>query len=279
MPLFAIPFPAIDPMAIEIGPFAIRWYALAYIVGLLFGWWFVRRLVSSPPLWNGAAPLKPLDIDDMFLWAALGVILGGRAGYVLFYNLPAFAEDPLEIFKLWHGGMSFHGGFLGVIIAVLVFGWRRKVSGFTMLDLAAAGVPVGLFLGRIANFINGELYGRVTDMPWGVIFPDPNAGPLPRHPSQLYEGFLEGLVIFAVLVWLIYRWRALSRPGLCAGVFTAGYGIARIIVEFFRMPDPQIGYLFGGWLTMGMVLSLPMVAVGLWLIIRAIRHPQAQAAT
>ncbi|WP_137389727.1 prolipoprotein diacylglyceryl transferase [Rhodoligotrophos defluvii] len=277
MPLYAIPFPAIDPVAIEIGPLAIRWYALAYIAGLMFGWWFVRRLVISPHLWNGAAPLRPLDIDDMFLWAALGVILGGRIGYVLFYDFPLFANDPLEAVKLWHGGMSFHGGFLGVITAVLLFGWRRKVSGFTMLDLAAAGVPIGLFLGRIANFINGELYGRVTDVSWGVVFP--TGGPLPRHPSQLYEGVLEGLVLFGLILWLIYRRRALTRPGLVAGAFTAGYGISRIIVEFFRMPDPQIGYLFSGWATMGMLLSLPMVLVGAWLMIRAFRMPAQQAAT
>lgn len=265
MPLYAIPFPAIDPIMVELGPFAIRWYALAYIAGLLFGWWYLRKLVSSPNLWghNVKPPLEPVNIDDLFVWAALGVILGGRIGYVLFYNLPAFAANPLEMFMVWHGGMSFHGGFLGVIVAVLIFGARHKVSGFTMIDLAAAGVPLGLFLGRVANFINGELYGRVTEVAWGVVFPD--GGPLPRHPSQIYEGLLEGLLMFGVIIFLIHRRQALARPGLIAGVFATGYGLARILVEFFRMPDSQLGYFFG-WTTMGMLLSLPMVAVGIWLI-------------
>ncbi|MGF7161759.1 phosphatidylglycerol:prolipoprotein diacylglycerol transferase [Rhodoligotrophos appendicifer] len=276
MPLYAIPFPAIDPVIFAVGPFAIRWYALAYIVGLLFGWWYVRRLVSSQSLWTGAAPLTPTDIDDLFLWAALGVILGGRAGYVLFYNFPSFMANPTEIFKVWHGGMSFHGGFLGVIVAVVAFGWRRKVSGFTMLDLAAAGTPIGLLLGRIANFINGELYGRVTDVAWGVVFPtDPEQ--VPRHPSQLYEGMLEGLILFTAIVWLIHRRKALARPGLVAGVFTFGYGLVRIFVEFFRMPDVQIGFLAGG-LTMGMLLSVPMLVVGLWLILRAKALPTVPVA-
>jgi phosphatidylglycerol:prolipoprotein diacylglycerol transferase len=278
MSLLAIPFPAIDPVLVELGPFAIRWYALAYIFGLLFGWWYLRLLVGTPRLWgeNTESPLQPVQIDDLFVWAALGVILGGRIGYVLFYNLPVFLANPAEILMVWHGGMSFHGGFLGVILAVLVFGARHKVSGYTMLDLAAAGVPLGLFLGRCANFINGELYGRVTDVAWGVVFPD--GGPLPRHPSQIYEGLLEGLLLFGLILFLIHRRQALARPGLIAGVFTAGYGLARIFVEFFRMPDSQLGYFFG-WVTMGMILSLPMIAVGVWLIVTSGSRRHGSAAS
>lgn len=273
-PLLALPFPNIDPVLIELGPFAIRWYALAYIGGLLFGWWMAKRLCSSPALWGGQAPIKPEEFDDAVVWIAVGVILGGRIGYVLFYNLPFYAENPLQAFTLWHGGMAFHGGFLGSILAMYLFCRRRGLPFVSMLDIAASVVPVGLFLGRLANFINGELWGRPTDVAWAFVFP--HGGPEPRHPSQLYEAGLEGLAIFLILQ-LAIRAGALARPGTVAGMFVFLYGCARIFVEFFREPDPQLGYLFGGWLTMGMLLSLPMLALGSWLVWRARQRPALSA--
>ncbi|MDQ0303138.1 prolipoprotein diacylglyceryl transferase [Ancylobacter polymorphus] len=273
-PLLALPFPNIDPVLIELGPFAIRWYALAYIGGLLFGWWMAKRLCSSPALWGGQAPIKPEEFDDAVVWIAVGVILGGRIGYVLFYNLPFYAENPLQAFTLWHGGMAFHGGFLGSILAMYLFCRRRGLPFVSMLDIAASVVPVGLLLGRLANFINGELWGRPTDVAWAFVFP--HGGPEPRHPSQLYEAGLEGLAIFLILQ-LAIRAGALTRPGTVAGMFVFLYGCARIFVEFFREPDPQLGYLFGGWLTMGMLLSLPMLALGSWLVWRARQRPALRA--
>jgi len=258
MPLFALPFPMIDPVLISVGPFAIRWYALAYVGGLIGGWWMARRVAAAKQYWGGVSPARPEDVDDLIVWAALGVVLGGRTGYVLFYNPAYFAAHPAEIFVLWHGGMSFHGGFLGTIIALLLFARSRGIPMLSMLDLAAIVTPIGLFLGRIANFINSELWGRVTDVSWAFVFP--NGGPLPRHPSQLYEGVLEGVVLFAIIV-AMWRKGALRYPGMIGGTFVLGYGIARIVSEFFREPDPQIGYLTGG-LTMGMLLSIPMLVVG-----------------
>jgi phosphatidylglycerol:prolipoprotein diacylglycerol transferase len=275
-PLFALPFPQIDPILIELGPFAIRWYALAYVAGLLIGWWLAKRLCSSPQLWGGKAPIAPEEFDDAVVWIAFGVILGGRIGYVLFYNLPYYAAHPLEALTVWHGGMAFHGGFLGSILAMYLFARRRGLSFVSMLDIAATVVPVGLFLGRLANFINGELWGRPSDVPWAMVFP--HGGPLARHPSQLYEAGLEGLFIFTVLM-LAIRAGALKRPGLIAGTFVFLYGCARIFVEFFREPDPQLGYLAGGFVTMGMVLSLPMLAVGAWLVLRARHRPPLNAGT
>ncbi|HMN51837.1 MAG: prolipoprotein diacylglyceryl transferase [Xanthobacteraceae bacterium] len=258
MPLFALPFPMIDPVLISIGPLAIRWYALAYIGGLVAGWWLARRVAAEKEPWGGTSPMKPEDIDDLIVWAALGVVLGGRIGYVLFYNPAYYFSHPSEILVLWRGGMSFHGGMLGTILALLLFARSRGIPMLSMLDVAAIVTPIGLFLGRIANFINSELWGRVTDVPWSFVFP--NGGPLPRHPSQLYEGALEGIILFAVL---LYAWRrgALKYPGTIGGLFVGGYGLARIVSEFFREPDAHIGYLTGG-LTMGMLLSLPMLLVG-----------------
>lgn len=272
MPTLVLPFPAIDPVALEVGPLVVRWYALAYIVGLLFAWWYIRRLVANEALWPGPPPLEPVKVDDLLVWAALGVILGGRIGYVLFYNPAYFAANPLEILQVWQGGMAFHGGFLGVLLAVFLFARRQGVSALTLFDVAAAATPIGLFFGRIANFINGELYGRVTDVPWAVIFP--YGGPEPRHPSQIYEALLEGLVLFVVLRWLTHGRGMLARPGFVAGAFAVGYGVARIIAELFRMPDAHIGYL-AGWLTMGMLLSLPMILAGLWLMWRSSRKAPA----
>lgn len=264
-----IPFPDIDPVLIHLGPFAIRWYALAYIAGLTLGWRYILRMIATPRLWKGPAPVTPLQIDDALLWAAFGVILGGRIGYVLVYDLPAYLANPFEIVAVWHGGMSFHGGALGTLIGLGIFAWRQNISILAMFDLVSAAAPIGLFFGRIANFINSELWGRITDEPWGVIFP--NGGPAPRHPSQLYEAALEGIVLFILLRILTHHFDALKRPGTIWGSFIAGYGVARVFVEFFREPDIQLGYLYGGWLTMGMVLSIPMIVVGLLIVWQAPR--------
>ena len=268
MSVFVLPFPALDPVLIAIGPFAIRWYALAYIGGILLGWLYARSLVGNERLWGGEPPLRKLDIDDFILWVTLGIILGGRLGYVLFYNWAYFAANPLEAFQLWKGGMSFHGGFLGCVAAVMLFAVRRGVPTLTLGDITCAVGPIGLFFGRIANFINAELWGRQSDVAWAVIFP--GAGPLPRHPSQLYQALLEGALLFAVLSMLI-RMGALRRPGLISGVFALGYGIARCIGELFREPDAQLGFLWGG-LTMGMLLSLPMIVAGATFIAHALRR-------
>lgn len=272
-----MPFPDIDPVLIEIGPFAIRWYALAYIAGLVLGWRYVVALAETPRLWPGPSPVTRADVDDALLWAALGVILGGRLGYVLVYNPSYFAANPLEIFYVWQGGMSFHGGGFGVLVAMFLFARARGIQPLSMMDLASAAAPVGLFFGRLANFINAELWGRVTDAPWGVVFP--NGGPLPRHPSQLYEAVLEGIVLFAVLRLLTHRFEALRKPGVAMGAFVTGYGIARTAVEFFREPDQQIGYLFGGWFTMGMALSIPMALVGAGIVWYCARTAKTAAAS
>ncbi len=258
MPLLALPFPMIDPVLISVGPFAIRWYALAYVGGIVGAWWLARRIAAAKQYWGGVSPIRPLDVDDVIVWAALGIVLGGRLGYVLFYNPLYFAANPSEIFVIWRGGMSFHGGFLGTILALLLFARSRGIPMLSMLDIAAIVTPIGLFLGRIANFINSELWGRTTDVPWAFVFP--NGGPLPRHPSQLYEGALEGIALFAILLYACRR-GALKYPGTIGGLFVGGYGLARIVSEFFREPDAHIGYLTGG-LTMGMLLSLPMLVVG-----------------
>jgi phosphatidylglycerol---prolipoprotein diacylglyceryl transferase len=261
-----IPYPEIDPVLIQLGPFAIRWYALAYIAGLVIGWQVMRRVCAVPP-----KILSPLKIDDFLLWAALGVILGGRLGYVLFYKPGFYIEHPLAVLTLWEGGMSFHGGLLGVVAAILTFAIRNKTDPFMLSDLVAIVAPIGLFFGRLANFINGELWGRVTDVQWGMIFP--RGGPLPRHPSQLYQAFFEGvlLVLLVAAVWKLTDGR--RRSGLLTGVFCAGYGVARIVGEFFREPDAHLGYLWGP-LTMGMLLSVPMIVFGGWLIARAYTKPK-----
>ena len=257
-----IPFPAINPVLLSIGPLAVRWYALAYIVGIIAGWFYARAIIASERYWGGAAPLTVIDFDDFVIWITLGIILGGRIGYVLFYNLPHFAEHPLQIFELWNGGMSFHGGVLGCFVAIYAFARRRRIPLLSLGDVTTAVAPIGLFLGRLANFINGELWGRPTEVPWAMIFP--NGGPLPRHPSQLYEATLEGIVLFVVLA-LLGRAGALKRPGLVSGSFLLGYGIARVICEQFREPDVQLGFLWGG-LTMGMILCIPLMLAGIGLL-------------
>ena len=285
MPLLALPFPAIDPVAIAIGPLAIRWYALAYVAGLLGGWLIARRLAGRRDLWGELRQPTATDIDDLLVWVALGVVLGGRIGYVLFYNFETYLSDPGEILAVWRGGMSFHGGFLGAILAILLLARSRGLNGLAMLDLAAVVTPIGLFFGRIANFINGELWGRpAPDFPYAVVFP--HAGPVPRHPSQLYEALGEGLILFAVMVVAVRRF-GFRRPGLIGGIFVLGYAVARIVCEFFREPDPQLGFLFGssvealgGGITMGMLLSLPMAVVGagaIWIAARGLTRPRSLA--
>jgi len=268
LPLAALPFPQIDPVLIRLGPLAIHWYGIGYVIGILFAWWYAKRIIATGRLWPaGQAPMVPDHIDDFLLWAAIGVVAGGRIGYILFYDFQRYLAEPLGIFAVWQGGMSFHGGLLGVTLAMIFFAYRRGIPAWSLFDVIAAGAPVGLGLVRLTNFINSELWGRVTDVPWAVVFP--NGGPFPRHPSQIYEAGLEGLVLFLVLAWLIWRRGALARPGFVAGTFIAGYAASRIFVEFFREPDAHIGYLAGNWLTMGMILSLPMLLIGLWAMARA----------
>jgi phosphatidylglycerol:prolipoprotein diacylglycerol transferase len=268
----ALAFPNFDPVLFEIGPvfgigpFAIRWYALAYIVGLLLGWRYCLYLAARPP-----RLVSRLQLDDFLLWATLGVVLGGRLGYVLFYQPSHFLEQPLDILQVWQGGMSFHGGLIGVILAMYLFARSRGIPFFALTDIVACATPIGLFLGRLANFVNAELYGRPTDVPWAVMFPDPaNPGQLgvPRHPSQLYEAALEGIVLFLVLFVLARFTRSLHKLGLLSGVFLIGYGLSRVFVELFREPDAHLGYFFGA-VTMGQILSLPMLALGLYMVLSA----------
>jgi phosphatidylglycerol:prolipoprotein diacylglycerol transferase len=277
MPLLTIAFPVFDPVAFTIGSFMVRWYALAYIGGIVLGWIYARALLKNEKLWGGPAPVTLAQMDDFILWVTIGIIVGGRTGYVLFYNPAFFMQHPAEIFELWKGGMSFHGGFLGCVAAVILFSLRNGLPVLSLGDIVTAVGPIGLFLGRIANFINGELWGRPADssVPWAMVFP--SGGPIPRHPSQLYEAALEGVVLFTVLAVMI-RMGALKRPGTILGSFIAIYGIARIVGEFFREPDPQLGFLWGG-LTMGMLLSIPMIIAGTIIVIMAWRRKRAEPAT
>ncbi|WP_270936274.1 prolipoprotein diacylglyceryl transferase [Falsiroseomonas oryzae] len=256
-----IAFPAIDPVALEIGPFALRWYALAYIAGIVLGWWLGRRMVALAP-----QAATRTQLDDLVTWITLGIILGGRLGYVLFYRPGYYVTAPWEALYVWQGGMSFHGGMLGVAAAMLWFARSQKLDVLLLSDRVATVVPIGLLLGRLANFANGELWGRVTDVPWAMVFP--TGGPEPRHPSQLYQAFLEGVCLFVLLQLLVRIPAVRARPGLLTGVFLAGYGVARLLGEMFRQPDAHLGFLVGG-VTMGQLLSLPMVAIGAWLILRA----------
>ncbi|KRS16654.1 prolipoprotein diacylglyceryl transferase [Roseovarius indicus] len=287
----AIPFPDVSPEIFTLPifgmEFALRWYALAYIVGIVIGWRLVVATLRRPRLWKNDTPvMDERQLEDLLTWVVLGVILGGRLGYVLFYKPAYFLQNPAEILMLWQGGMSFHGGLLGVITACVVFSWRQRISWLSVADVLCMATPVGLLLGRIANFINAELWGRPTDLPWGVIFPGEMAqycpqvvGACARHPSQLYEALLEGLILGAVLLWLVFRKGALKRVGTVTGVFFAGYGLARFLVEFVRQPDAQfvsegnpLGLAFhvGGYgLTMGQILSLPMLVLAAYLVIRA----------
>lgn len=300
----AIPFPQIDPDLISFNlfgmGFALRWYALAYIVGILIGWFIAVRAVARADLWaGGRAPMTRAQVEDLLFWVILGVVLGGRLGFVLFYQPGYYFANPLDIPKIWQGGMAFHGGFLGVAVAVALFAWARKAPVLSVADMLAIAAPPGILLGRLANFINAELYGRPSDVPWAMKFPTMCTNPqvqgcpeigawfytgleVTRHPSQLYEAALEGLVLGAVLLWAVWRGGILRRPGLATGIFFAGYGAARMFVELFRAADPQfvtpnnpVGYVvglgpLGGGLTMGQVLSLPMVILGLCFVALAL---------
>jgi len=261
--VLTLPFPTIDPVLIELGPFAIRWYALAYIAGLVLGWRYLRRVVRRPG-WQ----LTPEIVDDLLFYATLGVVFGGRLGYVLFYNPGYYLAHPLEIFAVWQGGMAFHGGLVGVVVGCFWVARRYRMPALEIGDAAALAAPIGLFFGRIANFINGELYGRPSDVPWAMVFPA--GGAMPRHPSQLYEALLEGAVLFLVMAVLARGAYDPAGRGQLAGVFLVGYGVARFLVEFVRQYDPQLGLLFGV-VTMGQLLSLPMIALGAWLLARSRR--------
>jgi phosphatidylglycerol:prolipoprotein diacylglycerol transferase len=255
-------YPAIDPVALQIGPLAVHWYGLMYLFGFA-GAWALARLRARRDDW----PVSPLQVDDLLFYGALGVIVGGRVGYMLFYQPMMLIGSPLSLFAIWDGGMSFHGGLLGVLVAMGLFAHRQKLAFFTITDFIAPLVPVGLFFGRIGNFINGELWGRPTSLPWGMIFP--GAGPEPRHPSMLYEALLEGLLLFALLWWFSHK----PRPRMAvSGLFLLGYGVFRFGVEFVREPDAHIGYLAGGWLTMGHLLSAPMILAGAILLALACRR-------
>ncbi|WP_404384352.1 prolipoprotein diacylglyceryl transferase [Caenispirillum salinarum] len=268
-----MPFPNIDPVAFELGPIVIRWYALAYLTGLTGGWLLLRRMV---PRWPGLGALTREDVDDFLLWATFGVVLGGRLGYVLFYKPGYYLSNPLEIVQVWHGGMSFHGGLLGVAVAIWLFARKRKVPLLPFADTIAVVAPIGLFFGRLANFINGELFGRPTDVPWAMAFP--TGGAVPRHPSQLYEAALEGLLLLAVMAALASRPAVQARPGVLFGTFLMLYGLARFTVEFFREPDPFLGFVWQG-ATMGQLLSLPMIGLGMGIVAYAMRkRPAAQTA-
>ena len=287
-------FPDLSPELFSISlfgmEFALRWYALAYIVGILIAWLMVLSALRRPALWlDETPPMKPEQVEDLITWIILGVILGGRLGFVLFYQSAYYLSYPLEILMVWQGGMAFHGGLLGVVITAFLFGRRHQIPLLSLADLVAYTVPPGLLLGRLANFINAELWGRPSEVPWAVIFPghaaqdcpDVMAGMCARHPSQLYEAALEGLVLGAALIWLAYWRGAFHRPGLVMGVFLAGYGASRFFVEFFRQPDAQfvslgnplgLAWQVGGYgLTMGQMLSLPMIALGLWFALRVRR--------
>lgn len=271
LPIAAIAFPNIDPVAFSIGPVEVRWYSIAYIIGLLFAIWYAKRLIRNAGLWgeNGSG-LDPARIDDLLLWVTVGVIGGGRLGFVLLYKPAMIINDPLQILQLWHGGMSFHGGFAGVLIATWLFARKHSIDVMKLYDLAAIAVPVGLGLGRLANFVRGELFGRVSDVPWAMVFPD--GGPMARHPSQLYEFALEGVVLFIVIWFAIHRLGVLKKSGIAAGMFGIGYGLSRFIVEFAREPDAHVGYI-GGWATLGMIYSLPLIVAGFWLVSYAKRAP------
>ncbi len=263
-------YPEIDPVAVSLGPLAIRWYGLAYVAGILLGWWVARRMIARPELWPGnSIAITDRHLDDFLVWAAVGIVLGGRIGYVLFYDLDPVLANPLLALQVWNGGMSFHGGLTGATLAMLLFARKHALPTWPLFDIVASVAPIGLFFGRIANFINGELWGRPTDVAWAMVFP--GGGPFSRHPSQLYEAALEGIVLFAVVQLAGRRGGLLKAPGTVSGIFICGYALARIFVEFFREPDAQLGYLAGNWLTMGMVLSTPMFALGLWAILRAQR--------
>lgn len=258
----SLAFPAIDPVAFSIGPLSVRWYGIAYVAGILIAWWMANRMVDADRLWPGnKAPMTRDVLGDFVIWATIGIVLGGRLGYVLFYDLDRTLADPLNVVRIWNGGMSFHGGLAGTALAMILYARKNAVPLWSLIDAVSSVAPMGIAFGRIANFINGELWGRTSDVAWAMVFP--TGGPMARHPSQLYEALLEGFLLFVVLRFLTHSRLKLKTPGFVAGAFVTGYGCARIFVEFFREPDVQLGYLAGDWLTMGMVLSIPLVLTGI----------------
>jgi len=274
MPFLVLPFPVIDPVAVAIGPLLIRWYALAYIAGFVLGWLYLRALVSRDSWWAAGQPRPSLEaIDDLLVYVAFGVVIGGRLGHVLIYDPGYYLANPLEIAQTWKGGMAFHGGLVGAILGMWLFARREKLSLLTASDLCATVAPIGIFFGRLANFIKPEMWGRESDLPWAMAFPQ--AGDATRHPSQLYEAGLEGLALLLILA-AAARAGALRRPGLATGVFGVGYGLARIFCEFFREPDPVQEALANG-LTMGMALSAPMILIGAAMIAFALRERRMMA--
>lgn len=271
MTIWAIPFPDIDPVAVQIGPIAIKWYGLAYLAGLLLGWLYIRRLLSQTKLWaDDRPPFLPQKVDDLLIYMVAGVLIGGRLGFVLFYEPSYYLENPLDIFAVWKGGMAFHGGLFGSGVAIWIFSRRNGINPWSTSDLCTATVPIGIFFGRIANFINGELFGRPTDAPWGMVFPEarlhyPDVEPTARHPSQLYEAMLEGLLLFIVLRILTHYYGALKRPGLVTGTFLVGYALARSTAELFR--EPHFAHSLNiEPLTVGIAYSIPMLLLGLFVI-------------
>lgn len=288
-------FPEFDPVLIHLGPLPIRWYALAYVAGIVLGWIYAARILKSDRVWApGKPPLAGPQLDDLILWITLGIILGGRFGYALFYKPVMFLQlftgsslgERLELFQLWTGGMSFHGGMLGCTLAVLIYAWRTKANALSIGDMALAAAPIGLLFGRMANFVNGELWGRTTDVPWAIRFCNARieqmygfcpAGNEPRHPSQLYEAGLEGVLLFIVLGLAVWKWKLLAKPGYVTGLFLVGYGASRALLETVRQPDAGMENFPLG-LTMGMMLSIPMILVGAWLIHRAWKRPPVAAA-
>ena len=271
---FELPFPNIDPVAFSLGPVTIKWYGLAYLTGLLLGSYYIRRLLQTPRLWIASqAPFDPFKVDDLLIYMTIGVIVGGRLGSVLLYEPSSYIHDPLKVFMIWKGGMAFHGALLGTGVAALLFASHNKLDVWSVMDVCAAAVPIGLFFGRLANFINGELFGRTTDVAWGMVFPHvlttypqfASIEPAPRHPSQLYEAALEGLALWLFLRILTHHRDALKQPSLVLSMFLMGYGCARSFCEFFRQPDPAHVLTMGG-LTPGIAYSLPMIALGLYFL-------------
>ncbi len=270
MSLLEIPFPEINPIALQVGPLAVRWYGLAYAAGLIIGWLYIRQLLQRSQLWkNDNAPMSADDADELLLWVAAGVILGGRLGHVLFYQSGYYFSHPMEIFAIWKGGMSFHGGLLGTGLAMYLYARRKGTSVWPVMDLVSAAVPIGLFFGRVANFINAEVVGSPTDMPWGMVFP--GSGPEVRHPAMLYEAALEGIALFFILRYFTHVRLALKKPGLATGVFLTGYAVFRIFSELFKIVDYRLIHADYP-VTKGMVYSVPMLFLGLWFIYRARSH-------
>jgi phosphatidylglycerol---prolipoprotein diacylglyceryl transferase len=278
MPMLALSYPEFNPVALEIGPFMVKWYGLAYMTGLLLGWLYIRRLLAEKALWPRATPpFESFRTDDLLLFMTIGVVLGGRLGFVLLYEPGHYLTHPAEIAMVWKGGMAFHGALIGCGLAIWVFSRWYKVSVLGTMDLCAAAVPIGLFFGRFANFINGELWGRPTEVPWGMPFPEaqqmfPRMGVVPRHPSQLYEAALEGLALFLLLRVMTHHRGALQSPGLVTGMFLIGYGLARSFCEIFR--SPHMGHALNiGPLTVGQMYSIPMILLGLWFVVVARGRP------